>query len=242
MASGMGIEKGVDILIAVGIGAFVLVVILALLYQGYATTKTQINSNLNNLVTGQGTTTPSVNATYDTAANSLTLKLTGTTAWISATTPLSITITGNEITTYATNSAAASSTKAQTQTYSITSATSPATLGTNAGNFLNIQSITVSGQTAAAYPSFGVNVSQSYTQEVTGSNTLTTNTIFATTSGTASYTLPGVISNFTTNGSGLSNTYGSNLGLAVFVLVMAVVILVIILALRSRGGGGFLGG
>ena len=242
MASGAGIEKGVDILIAVGIGVFVLVVILSLLYQGYATTKTQINNNLNNLVTGQGTTTPSVNATYDTATNSLTLKLTGKTAWISATSPLSITLTGNEITTYATNSVAASSTSSQTQTYSITTNTSPQTLGTNAGNFFNIQTIKISGQTASAYPSFGVNVSQSYTQEVTGSNTLTTNTIFAATSGTASLTQPGVTSNFSTNGSGLSNTYGSNLGLAIFVLVMAVIILVVILALRSKGGSGFLGG
>ena len=48
--------------------------------------------------------------------------------------------------------------------------------------------------------------------------------------------------NYTTNAGGVTNTFGSNIGLAVFVLVMAVVILVIILALRGRNGGGFLGG
>ena len=48
--------------------------------------------------------------------------------------------------------------------------------------------------------------------------------------------------NFTNSAGGVTNTFGSNLGLAVFVLVMAVIILVIILALKSRSGGGFLGG
>ena len=50
----------------------------------------------------------------------------------------------------------------------------------------------------------------------------------------------GISANFTTNAGGVTNTFGSNVGLAVFVIVMAVVILAIVLALRSRGGG-FLG-
>ncbi len=48
--------------------------------------------------------------------------------------------------------------------------------------------------------------------------------------------------NFTHSAGGITNTFGSNLGLAIFVLVMAVIILVIILALKNRNGGGFLGG
>ncbi len=47
MASSAGIEKSVDALIAVGIGAFVLVIVLSLMYQGYAQTKQQfVNANV----------------------------------------------------------------------------------------------------------------------------------------------------------------------------------------------------
>ena len=59
---------------------------------------------------------------------------------------------------------------------------------------------------------------------------------------TAANVPAGVLANFTANAGGITNTFGSNIGLAVFVLVMAVIILVIILALKSRNGGGFLGG
>lgn len=53
----------------------------------------------------------------------------------------------------------------------------------------------------------------------------------------------GVVANFTTNGGGIANTFGGNLGLAVFALVFVAIIVAIILAIRGAktGEGGLLG-
>ncbi len=238
-----GIEKSVDALIAVGISVFVLVIVLSLMYQGYAQTKIQINHAFNNPSISNSLTSASANAVNDSAANTLTVDFTGSYAWISSSTPLTIALTGNSISSYASNTAYAVPGNTETQTFSVTSDTALQTLTSTTGNFYNISSIDLGGITSGAYPSFTAKITQSFSGVLHGSapSSFVTNTISATAQGTSTYASPGIVANFTANGGGVANTFGSNVGLAVFVVVMAVVILAIILALRNRGGTGFLG-
>ena len=57
-------------------------------------------------------------------------------------------------------------------------------------------------------------------------------------------TLSGVVTNYTTNGGGLTNTYAGNLNLAIFALVFITIIVAVLLGIKTANfgqSGGFLG-
>lgn len=236
------VAESMDQIIYVGIGIFVLILILSLNYQGYAVSSNQIVLRYGQ-VSATNASTASGSALYIKAANTLSVTFTGAYTWIGATTPVTLTLTGNLVNAYATNAAAANSIGLETQVFTINSPTATQTLGVNAGNFYNLQTITLSGVYGAASPSITATVTESYNQIVTGSNTVTTNTIVG--SDIVSVSLgsqPGVVSNYTLYAGPLPNTFAGALQLAVFALVFIAIILAIIGALRGGQVAGTSGG
>ena len=210
---------------------------MVLAYSAYANSRSTLFS-----ASGSSTFSPtvnSVNALNSVGANSLVLTPTGSNSWISAANPLTVVITGNLITTYATNAAYATSTQTETQTWVLNSPNAN-TVSATAGNFFNITSVTISGMTLGASPSLTVQVTQNYAGVVHGAAPWTSNTANSISmSQTVNYA---IISNFTTYGGGAANQFGSNIGLAIFAVIFAAIILAVISSLREATGEGESGG
>ena len=243
-----GIEKAVGILIALGVGVFIINLLLALNYSGYASTHNQLATQYAKLINTNTTSVLSHNAMNITAlaSNSITLVCSGSCGWISATTPLSVSITGNSVSSFATNTAVATPGVAETQTFSVTSGTGTQTLTSTTGNFFNITQVLLSGMTAGAADTMTIVVTQTYNAVTPSSvpiayftNTITANAVTTTYAGEA----PGAVANYSNNAGGNANTYGQNINLAIFALIFITIIVAVLLGIKSgkiTGEGGFL--
>ena len=245
------ISESMDQIIYVGIGIFVLVLILSVTYQGYGTAAQTQLSQISTTLTQTATTNSVTYSTANSAANmvapnALTITLGGTTGGISGANPLTVKITGVLVSSYATNLiVAVAGSSVVTQTYTLTNAI-PATQTLNStGNFYTINTIVLTGETALASPSITAKVTQTF---LSGNglmpwtsnyvNSITANGITLVAAGGGL----GAQENFTTYSGPLPNTFGSALQLAVFALVFIAVILAVVGALRGGTGGGSSGG
>jgi hypothetical protein len=173
---------------------------------------------------------------YQTAANTLTVTLSNKYSWISSQYPLTLTIKGYGFSAYASNTANAVVGSPLTETFSLTSPTATQVLASPAGNFFNITSVGLTVPSFVypqAMPSVNASVTQNYQQEVTGSNTITSNSFTATGSfavtATAAY-------NATTYGLSGVNTIMTYLPLIALVIVAAILIGIVLVAFAFRGG------
>lgn len=247
------ISESMDQIVYVGIGIFVLILILSIDYSGYG-----ISNQATLLSTGFSvqthTTTQSQGAfDFNVLSNSLVLTaLGGTTSWISASNPLYIDVSGLTVQTVATNTVQAVPSSAQTTlSFSITSSAVPQTLTTSA-NFYSINSIKLyipgpNELPPTAAPGMTATVNQLYyavtylSHPVTYSgNSQTANKISNVLVGAQI----GAYYNYSNYGDNGINAFGGALQLAIFALVFIAVILAVLGALRGGGtvaSGGFLG-
>ena len=231
------ISESMDQIIYVGIGLFVLVLILSIDYNGYGISASQQLQTSGYTITQQGTqnSLASVNMV---AANTLSIvAFNGMTSWIGAGNPLTVTVTGLSIATYATGggvTAQAIPGASNTLTFQVTSTSAPVTL-TASSQFYSINTITLSGfaGTSGASPDVGVTLQQA-SNTLAGTPTITANEIANVLLGT-SY---GAYSNFSTYGNNSINAFGGAIQLAVFALVFIAVILAVVGALKGGSGGG----
>ena len=209
----------------------VLVFVAQLVVGVLATANAQVNKTLVAVAPFGATyaTTASANAINDSAANTITLTLSGSYSWISATHPLTISITGNQISPYASNTAYATPTNALTLTYRTTSNATTQTMFTNQG-FYNITQVKLSGVTGFAVPSITATVSESFLGVAHGSapETYATNTITA--KNVSTITSATAVQQF--DSTGTANTTVINF-IPIVVLVALIVIILALFGLRN---------
>ena len=236
-----GIYVAIGIAIALGVAIFVLNIINTINYSASASTA-------NNLMKQYGTpsisqlTSPqsAIAANIATLGNGITLNFVGPTSWISASNPLTVTITGAYPANVATNVIVANGMTSVTNTFTVTSGSNGELLCSYCGNFLTINTITLTGVPASAAPSLNVQAVEVF-NSVTPSSapaSYTSNQISA--NGIATVTLPntyGIVVNATASSGSLNSAYTNNLVILVGALVLIALLVAILLALRSGGFG-----
>jgi hypothetical protein len=256
MVSPDGLKKGIDLVIILGLTVFVVMIIVALNYSG--------NGTVNKTLLQQGgfgtfnrTTTASgpaldFNSVNPATGNDLEIDvLSGATSWISPTNPLLVTVTGYAVGSYASNQIQATQGAVLSNTFTVTSTTTPIVLCTLCGNWVSINTITLSSQgltalPGAAYPGIAITMDEDFANTLYlshpaagGTNTITANEIANVVLGNAY----GAQLNYSSTGGAISNTYATNANLLIFAMLLIIVLLAVMMAIRggvNQNSGGMM--